>query len=75
MSKQKIIDFNTMEDMTKDEYKDFVQGENITAVNSEGTLWSSVGHYPVATNAEQLSTYIDQLKADLLEMQRIEGQR
>lgn len=72
MKKNEFVNLDQMQDMTKEEYKYFVQAENLTCVDSDGVLWSSVADYPIATNAEQLLIYINELQDELTEIKKLE---
>ena len=67
----KFIDKYDMENMTKEEYKLFVELGELSSLDSNGVLFSAVSFYPIATNVEQLSIYINKLQDDLLEMNKL----
>ena len=72
MQKSEFVNLDQMQDMTREEYKCFVQTEHLSCLDCDGVLWSNVSTYPIATNSEQLSIYINKLQDDLSEMKEQE---
>jgi hypothetical protein len=66
------ITLQTLQSMSIVEYEAFVDSERLSSLDLKGVLWCGVGTHPIATNAEQLESYIDKLQLDFLEMKRLE---
>ncbi len=57
------IDIQTMESLSIDQYREYIQSEGLFMVDHHDILRSSGAGYPIALSKEQLEVYIAELQA------------
>jgi hypothetical protein len=67
------VDIPTMNEMSDDEYRNFIQGDELVFIDHHNVLRSSIADYPIATTREQLDIFIEELQRQRGKLEAVRG--
>jgi Bacterial RNA polymerase, alpha chain C terminal domain len=67
------VDIPTMNKMSDDEYRKFIQSDELIFIDHHNVLRSSIADYPIATTREQLDIFIEELQRQRGKLEAVRG--
>jgi hypothetical protein len=67
------VDIPTMNEMSDDEYRNFIQSDELIFIDHHNVLRSSIADYPIATTREQLDIFIEELQRQRGKLEAVRG--
>lgn len=67
------VDIPTMNEMSDDEYRNFIQVDGLVFIDHHNVLRSSIADYPIATTREQLDIFIEELQRQRGKLEAVRG--